>query len=145
MAEDNTSYADIDGILYVKSVIDPTAETPEYYISALAFCPRRNSGADGVVDIPSTVRAIWDGAFEMNNGVKTIIFGGGEGLEPIMKPGAEEGTEEVAVEVSLSVGSGVFRNCVTLESVVFPEGLRPFRRRCSSAVTPCGKYSSPIR
>ena len=123
VAENNTAYADIDGILYVKSVIDPTAETPEYYISALAFCPRRNSGADGVVDIPSTVRAIWDGAFEMNNGVKTIIFGGGEGLEPIMKPGTEEGTEEVAVEVSLSVGSGVFRNCVTLESVVFPEGL----------------------
>lgn len=74
VAEGNNHYASIDGILYAKSVVDPDAETPTYYISALAFCPIKNGGNNGVVDIPSSVRSIWRRAFYQNEGVVKITF-----------------------------------------------------------------------
>ena len=118
VAEANDAYASKDGILYKKSVIDAEAETSQYYISALAFCPRRNSGADGVVDVPSTVRAIWQNAFYMNQGVTKIVFGGGNGLEEV-----KDTVTGKVIEVSLTIDEGAFYYCTSLSSVALPSGL----------------------
>ena len=85
-----------------------------YFISALAFCPRLNGGVNGAVDIPPTVRAVWQNAFYANEKITEITFS--KGLEAVSYG-------DVVIPATLTFASGTFQSCEKLEKVSLPEGL----------------------
>ena len=115
--EKSNSYASRDGILYKKSIIDVNGNADDpanYFISALAFCPRLNGGVNGAVDIPSTVRAVWQNAFYANEKITEITFS--KGLEAVSYG-------DGVIPATLTFASGTFQSCEKLEKVSLPEGL----------------------
>ena len=110
----NNSYASVDGVLYAKTVIDVNGDltaADNYYISALAYCPVQKSG---VVDVPSTVRAIWQNAFYGNQKVTEVTFS--EGLKEVSHG-------EVVIPAELTLSQGAFQSCAALAKVTLPEGV----------------------
>ena len=119
----NNSYASVDGVLYAKTVIDVNGDltaADNYYISALAYCPVQKSG---VVDVPSTVRAIWQNAFYGNQKVTEVTFS--EGLK-------EVSYGEVVIPAELTLSQGAFQSCAALAKVTLPEGLSEIGARTFS-------------
>lgn len=90
--ENNTAFAVKDGVLY-------NADYTQLYLS-----PIKNTGTNGVVDIPKTVTKIWDNAFKLNANIKQVTFSEG-------------------IEGTLTFGTDVFRQCTQLTSVELPVGL----------------------
>ena len=96
VAENNTKFASIDGVLYGLT---------DGVITDLYLCPRKNTGdKNGVVDIPKTVTKIWASAFASNAGVKEVKFSQG-------------------IEGSIQFGDSAFSNTTTLKKVTLPSGL----------------------
>lgn len=90
--ENSTAFAVKDGVLY-------NADYTQLYLS-----PIKNTGTNGVVDIPKTVTKIWDNAFKLNANITQVTFSQG-------------------IEGELTFGTDVFRQCAKLESVELPVGL----------------------
>ena len=113
VAEGNPAYASIDGVLYRKTVIDAQAEEKQYYISDLMFCPIAKTG---IVDVPPTVRQIWECAFQMNEGVTEIKFS--KGLTEVT-----DASGKVVSEATLALGAKAFYSCTALAKVELPSGV----------------------
>lgn len=92
---DNEYYQTKDGVLYIEVDNNPTE---------LFFSPIKNTGNNGVVDIPATVSKIWDNAFYENNGITSITFSQG-------------------LNGSLDIGVSVFEGCKTLQNIQLPYGV----------------------
>ena len=90
--ENSTAFAVKDGVLY-------SADYTQLYLS-----PIKNTGTNGVVDIPKTVTKIWDNAFKLNANITQVTFSQG-------------------IEGALTFGTDVFRQCTKLTSVELPVGL----------------------
>lgn len=100
VAEGNTAYVAIDGLLYNADVTE------------LLFCP---AGKSGSVTIPKTVTTINNAAFRENAGITEIVF-------------EEGGTETLVIGTSSTTATtAVFAYCSALERVVLPERLKELR------------------
>ena len=98
VAEGNTHYGAIDGVLYGKNAETGALET-------LYFSPISNVGVSNKVTIPATVKEVKDRAFYSNQYIKAVDF------------------EEREASSSITFGSEIFSSAGALESVSLPAGV----------------------
>lgn len=142
IAEGNTNYVVIDGVLYGKN-------TETGVVDTLYFSPMSNPGTDGKVTIPATVTDIKDRAFFNNTAITVVEFEDRTGAaaltigsslfysatnlaEVTLPSGLTEIPERMFSEASLktiyipntvtSIGEGAFYKCASLAEIVFEEG-----------------------